>query len=149
MAVSKVYFPQDRQITIHQSRFKHYPAAFPAGFYWYGSNQKGLGKIPEWVQSLLSNGDNSPDSSQSDKEGETTDVLPPGDTVTSRKTDIHTKNDPMNDEVEALSDIGELDHITQTEATKRPVADRSPNGPYHLRRQSPPSRKRMEAQARD
>ena len=29
-----------------------------------------------------------------------------------------TKNDPMNDEVEALSDIGELDHITQTEATE-------------------------------
>ena len=67
MAVSKVYFPQDRQITIHQSRVKHCPAAFPAGFYWYGGNQKGLGKVPEWVQSLLSNGDNSPDSSQSDK----------------------------------------------------------------------------------
>ena len=32
--------------------------------------------------------------------------------MTSRETDIRTKNDPMNDEVEALSDIGEIDHIT-------------------------------------
>jgi len=30
VTVAKVYFPQGKQITIHQSRFKYHPAAFPA-----------------------------------------------------------------------------------------------------------------------
>ena len=64
ISVAKVYFPQDKQITIHQSRVKYCPVAFPAGFYWYGGNQKGLSKVPQWVQNLLSNGEDSPDSLQ-------------------------------------------------------------------------------------
>ena len=34
--VIKVYRPQDRGIQVHQSRVKHCPSSFPAGFYWYG-----------------------------------------------------------------------------------------------------------------
>jgi len=33
------------------------PPEFPAGFYWYGRNQKGIGKIPQWVKLLLSESD--------------------------------------------------------------------------------------------
>jgi len=65
VTVAKVYFPPDKQITIHQSRVKYCPAAFPAGFYWYGGKQKGLGNVPEWVQNLLFDVTSSLDASKS------------------------------------------------------------------------------------
>ena len=51
---SVLLYLQNRKITVHQSRIKYCPAAFPAGFYWYNSKQKGLGNVPQWVQNLLS-----------------------------------------------------------------------------------------------
>jgi len=49
ISVLKVYYPQDKQITVHQSRVKYCPAAFPASFYWYGGRQKGSEQLPEDV----------------------------------------------------------------------------------------------------
>ena len=54
ITVSKVYFPQDKPITVHQTRVKPSPPGFPAGFYWYGGTQKGIRKLPQWVELLLS-----------------------------------------------------------------------------------------------
>ena len=47
ITVSKIYFPRDKQITIHQSRVKHCTTDFLAGFYWYGGKQRVQGKIPK------------------------------------------------------------------------------------------------------
>jgi len=78
VTVTKVYFPQDKQITIHQSWVKYCPAAFSPGFYRYGGKQKGLGNVPEWVQNLLSDATSSLDTSTS---MELDDEPPPGDAV--------------------------------------------------------------------
>ena len=53
ISVTKIYFPHDKQITVHQSRVKHCPANFPAGCYWYGGKQRGQGRILKWVENLL------------------------------------------------------------------------------------------------
>ena len=36
VSVTKVYFPQDQSICVHESRVKRCPDNFPGGFYWYG-----------------------------------------------------------------------------------------------------------------
>ena len=33
ISVTEVYYPQDKRITVHQSKVKYWQAAFPAGFY--------------------------------------------------------------------------------------------------------------------
>ena len=52
ITVVKVYYPQDGQIQIHQSRVKPCPD-FPAGFHWYGSHRRGPGRPPKWVDKDL------------------------------------------------------------------------------------------------
>ncbi len=42
VTVSKVYFAKDDTIQVHQSRVKQCPPQFPHGFYWYGTNRRGL-----------------------------------------------------------------------------------------------------------
>ena len=56
VTISNVYFPQDKNIMVHQIRVKACPNNFPAGFYWYGDGgkQQGIGKIPRWLETLLS-----------------------------------------------------------------------------------------------
>ena len=49
----KVYFPDEGQIRVHQSRVKPCPLSFPAGSYWYKS-RKSQGRVPRWVQRFLS-----------------------------------------------------------------------------------------------
>ena len=53
---TKVYYPQDGTIHVHQSRVSCCPAQFPAGFYWYGGKRKGPGRPPKWVERLLESG---------------------------------------------------------------------------------------------
>jgi len=53
ISVTKVYQPQSSGINIYQSRVKLCPLNFPAGFYWYGGNSKGPGRLPKWVEQLL------------------------------------------------------------------------------------------------
>ncbi len=60
VCVVKVYFPEDGEIRIHQSRVKPCPVGFPAGAYLY----KGLvspGNVPRWVQKHLNDCTVSPD----------------------------------------------------------------------------------------
>ena len=54
--VINVYFPQDGQIRVHQSRVCLCPQDFPAGYYWYGGKRKGPGCPPKWVDRLLKSG---------------------------------------------------------------------------------------------
>ena len=51
----KVYFPEEGQIQVHQSRVCSCPPHLPAGFYWYGGNRKSQGRVPQWVQNLFCN----------------------------------------------------------------------------------------------
>ena len=51
--LTKVYFPQDRDIHVHQSRVKVCPPQFPAGFFWYGGRRRGPGRPPRWVSEML------------------------------------------------------------------------------------------------
>ena len=53
VSVSKVYYPQDGGIQVHQSRVKPCTLNFPAGFYWYGGKRRGPGRPPKWVEQIL------------------------------------------------------------------------------------------------
>ena len=46
---SKVYYPQDEPIRVHQSRICLCPQDFPAGFFWYGGRRRGPGRPPRWM----------------------------------------------------------------------------------------------------
>ena len=70
ITVSNVYFPNDTQIKVHQSRVSHCPKEFPAGYYWYGGKRKGTGAPPAWVDKLL----NSPGQSDFNSSSETAET---------------------------------------------------------------------------
>ena len=54
VTVAKVHFPEDGTIRVHQLRVCPCPPLLPAGFYWYGGNRKSPGRVPQWLQQLLS-----------------------------------------------------------------------------------------------
>ena len=56
VTVTKVYFPSDGAIQVHQTRVCQCPSQFPAGYYWYGGRRRGPGRPPKWVDKLLSDG---------------------------------------------------------------------------------------------
>ena len=60
LTVTKVYFPEDTPIEIHQLRVCPSPNALPAGFYWYGARRRSPGRTPNWLQRMLAmtNGEN-------------------------------------------------------------------------------------------
>ena len=53
LTVSKVYYPQEGEIQVHQTRISPCPPHFPAGYFWYGSRRHSPGRPPKWVQNLL------------------------------------------------------------------------------------------------
>ena len=53
VSVSKVYYPYNGGIQVHQSCIKLCPPNFPAGFYWYGGKRRGPGRPPKWVEQFL------------------------------------------------------------------------------------------------
>ena len=72
---------QDPQIRVHESRVKHYPANFPAGFYWYGGKRRGPGRPPKWVTTLL-------DTMESqDADGDSVDLSEDGADVSQESAD--------------------------------------------------------------
>ena len=135
ITVANIYFPRDKQITVHQSRMKHCPTNFPAAFYWYGGKQKGQGKIPKWVENLLAD----------HQDG---------------KTDQATDMGICEEEADGNSEVGEqLEAETDTclEKTETPQPkqgaheklSRTVSTGYSLRKNPLPSRKLIVSQARD
>jgi len=53
LTVGKVYYPQEGEIQVHQTRISPCPPHFPAGYFWYGSRRHSPGRPPKWVQNLL------------------------------------------------------------------------------------------------
>ena len=52
VTVTKVYFPRDGLMNVHQLRVTRCPVQFPAGYYWYGRKQHSPGRIPGWLENL-------------------------------------------------------------------------------------------------
>ena len=59
ITATKVYFPMDHPIHVHQTRVKPCPVGFTAGYFWYGGKRHGSGCPPRWVEAVLA-GEESP-----------------------------------------------------------------------------------------
>ena len=55
MSVTKVSFPSEKSIQVHQSRVCLCPINYPAGYYWYGGRQQVIGRHPNWIARLEPN----------------------------------------------------------------------------------------------
>ena len=55
VSVVKQYFPEEGSIQVHQLRVRPCPQ-LPTGYYWYGGKRHSSGKVPGWVDKLLSAG---------------------------------------------------------------------------------------------
>ena len=53
VTVVKIYFPDDPQIQIHQSRIQMCLDLFPQGFYWFGKKKQGPGRPSKRVKEKL------------------------------------------------------------------------------------------------
>ena len=53
VTAAKMYFPQDLNIQVHQSRVCPCPVNFPSGFYWYGTRRRRPGRPPKKMDNIL------------------------------------------------------------------------------------------------
>ena len=53
VTAAKMYFPQDLNIQVHQSRVCPCPVNFPSGFYWYGTRRRRPGRPPKKIDNIL------------------------------------------------------------------------------------------------
>ena len=53
VTVVKMYYPEEGQIQIHQSRVCHCPSGFSPGYFWYGNKRHSVGRPPKWIQRLI------------------------------------------------------------------------------------------------
>ena len=132
--VSKIYFPRDKQITIHQSRVKHCPTYFPAGFYWYGGKQRGQDKKPKWVELLLADGKTN--------QANDTGICEEADDDSERGAQLEAETDIHLEEVETPQ--------PRQDANEYPSTVRNPpemlSTGYSLRKHPRPSRKLIDSQ---
>ncbi len=49
LTISKVYYPQEGTIQVHQERICFCPPGLPAGYFWYGKRRHSPGRHPWWV----------------------------------------------------------------------------------------------------
>ena len=66
ITASKVYFPDEGQIQVHQQRVTRCPPELIAGYYWYGSAKHSFGRTLQWVQSLCAPSE--PDQNMNDED---------------------------------------------------------------------------------
>ena len=53
VTATKVYFPQEGPVRVHQQRITSSPPALVAEYYWYGPKKHSSGKVPQWVEKLM------------------------------------------------------------------------------------------------
>lgn len=93
ITASKVYFPDQKNIKVHQSRVQMCPLNFPAGYHWYGNKRTSPGRPPKWVDQLLARSDGSDtedldgmtDSHDQDSDEDAED------TSTQQESEVHTQ----------------------------------------------------------
>ena len=57
VTATKVYFPLDQPVHVHQNRVKPCPEGFTPGYFWYGGRRRGPGRPPWWVKAVLAGED--------------------------------------------------------------------------------------------
>ena len=132
ITVVKVFFPDDGPIQVHQSRACMCPEQLPAGFYWYGGNRKSAGKVPKWVDRLLSQGDVDPE------------AVDGPDIIREETLSEATPSDAL-DESDVLDGCGSSDGAVSTLPSKETTVQPAPVS-YSLRDRSkikPPQRLRQ------
>ena len=138
----KVYFPEEKQIQVHQSRVCRCSCRFPAGYYWYGGNRRGPGRPPHWVQQLLESGpreSSTGENSSPTQDSHATRQAPPH--VKDRGSDESDDEDSEDseDEESTQSELMQAGDSSQTNADGN-LAQRD-NPRYSLRQRiNPPSR---------
>lgn len=125
---------------VHQSRVKCCPLNFPAGFYWYGSNQKAQGKTAKWVEDLLGR-----------HEGD--DVTCVDDGMSDDNSEVVAPLQEQTDTQSSVESDAETDMPVEEESVVQlPVKmsrPRSNIAGYSLREKPRPSQKLIDKQARD
>ena len=132
ITVVKVFFPDDGPIQVHQSRACMCPEQLPAGFYWYGDIRKSAGKVPKWVDRLLSQGDVNPE------------AVDGPDIIREETLSEATPSDAL-DESDVLDGCGSSDGAVSTLPSKETTVQPAPVS-YSLRDRSkikPPQRLRQ------
>eukprot|EP00731_Ephydatia_muelleri_P007839 Em0004g177a len=132
ITVVKVFFPDDGPIQVHQSRACMCPEQLPAGFYWYSGNRKSAGKVPKWVDRLLSQGDVNPE------------AVDGPDIIREETLSEATPSDAL-DESDVLDGCGSSDGAVSTLPSKETTVQPAPVS-YSLRDRSkikPPQRLRQ------
>ena len=81
VTVKKIYFPDDPQVQIHQSRVQMCPELFPQGFYWYGKRKHGPGRPSKKVQKKLTEINASLEQTSSNADSQPSEI-----TITETKT---------------------------------------------------------------
>ena len=66
LMATKVYFPQEEPIQVHQQHVTSSPPALVAGYYWHGLKKHSSGKVPQWVEKLMKEGENNTTQAQVD-----------------------------------------------------------------------------------
>ena len=108
LTVSKVYFPQDGVIQIHQTRVTPCHLEFPSGSYFYGRKKCSSQDYPQWIDDLTTR--------QS-----TEDEIP----------DPEDQPDTSTEEV--LPESSSPDHNSMSEYAQSDATQDSPPGSYNLR----------------
>ena len=116
----KVYLPEEGQVQVHQSRVCSCPPYLPAGFYWYGGNHKSVGRVPQLVQKLFQ------DEQDSDQE------VSGSSRCTVELKDDTPESDPESVELEPDIDSVEPESSPQLVVKPR-VSPLSAKGHYSLR----------------
>ena len=60
----KIYFLQETQIQVHQTKVTPCLDNFPAGYYWNGQKLHSPGWPPQWLEAQLDEGNDSPELEQ-------------------------------------------------------------------------------------
>ena len=132
LMLTKVYFPQDRTIQVHQSRVKVCPPHFPGGFYWYGGRRHGPGRPPRWVSKVLDSHLSGQGGSASAHTSGVTDGPADGTSEESTQESIHpAATDPStHDSTSSSAPRPARDTATTSSSAPRPAC----KYPFHGRR---------------
>jgi len=124
----KVYFPDETPLQVHQTQVCPAPSQLPTSFYWYGGAHKSAGKVPKWLNRLLSH-----DCDVVTEE--TADASEPGqDELEDVQQLIEKEQQGDKDELHSKENWEEMNH--QNEGNFQAESTNMTSHPYSLRQRS-------------
>ena len=127
VTVTKLYFPDDPQIQVHQSRVQPCPPSFPRSFYWYGKKKSGPGRPPKWVKERLKQIEDTLDEVPIPEKQASPTNIPKGN-LSSKQPQEKRTNNTVSDE---MSQRRNKSHTRRTRKVKKDQA--TPISQYNLR----------------